>query len=95
VTDVNVETDLKVGDVVTVKGNRLFWKEVYQTKIIAIGLYPSMWLPPGEKRWGATFEIPTMEEDFEDGIYPEVYESSPMLADQFAWVDDHWELQLR
>jgi hypothetical protein len=92
VTDVNVETDLKVGDVVTVKGNALFPDEVYQSKIIAIGLYRSMWLPPGEKRWGATFEATSLDED---GKNPMVYESSPMLPDQFTWVDDHWELQLR
>jgi hypothetical protein len=89
---VNAETDLKVGDVVTVKGNVLFPDEVYQSKIITIDQYPSMWLPFGEKRWGATIEATSLDENGEN---PEVYESSPMVAEQFWWVVDHWELQLR
>jgi hypothetical protein len=89
---VNVETDLKVGDVVTVKGNALFPDDIFQSKIVSIGQYPSMWLPFGEKRWGATFEATSLDED---GKNPMVYESSPMRAEQFWWFADHWEIQLR
>lgn len=99
----NVKTDLKVGDPVLMKGNALDPDSRELTKVVRIGKFPSLWLEPGQTRWGATVEYETMYinpkagEAGEPEEIPGKAESSPMLEDQWSFneADGRWEVQLR
>jgi len=96
---------IKVGMPVIIKGNAFNRGKRDESVILEVGYYPSMWLPRGQKRWGATLEYDTMfiNPDFDAGVpgapeeIPGKAESSPMLEDQFSFNEEtqQWEIQLR
>lgn len=97
----NSKDHIKPGMKVLVKG---FEPEGSISMIVAVGHYPSLWLPEGKTQWGATFAFDAMviNPDYESGLVdfpkeiPGQMISDPQQEESFSFnkKTQQWELRL-